>query len=121
MAQLNSTWTPNLPAQALLNERSSLVGLFISAISYGIIVPFAVMSMQLLYRSIDHTNRRMKVMWMVIVGFIFTCATIYVASLMVQKELAFSTYRNIPGGPCELISFWCWGDGTDEAGFFFFV
>jgi hypothetical protein len=59
-------------------------------------------------------------MWMVIVGFIFTCATIYVASLMVQKELAFSTYRNIPGGPCELISFWCWGDGTDEAGFFFY-
>jgi hypothetical protein len=103
MAQLNPAWTPRVPARTLLGERCSLIGLFISALVYGITIPFAVMSMRLLYRSIDSTNRKAKIMWMVVVGFLFVCGTIYASSLLVMAELAFSTYREFPGGPSELI------------------
>jgi hypothetical protein len=61
------------------------------------------MSMQLLYRSIDSTNRKAKVMWMAIVGFLFVCGAIYASSLLVMAELAFSTYREFPGGPGKLV------------------
>jgi uncharacterized BrkB/YihY/UPF0761 family membrane protein len=103
MAQLDSAWVPHLPAQTLLGERCLLIGLFISALAYGIIISLAVMSMQLLYCSMHPMNRKWKVMWIALVGFLSVCGTIYASLLLVMVSLVFSTYREFPGGPGELI------------------
>jgi hypothetical protein len=96
---LDPSWTPELSSTDLYRERLLVIALFVHAIAYGAVATLSVMCLSYLYSTMNSSNKRSKIFWMVIVGFLFSCATVYASSFAVMCQLAFSTYRNFPGGP----------------------
>ncbi|KDR69678.1 hypothetical protein GALMADRAFT_215042 [Galerina marginata CBS 339.88] len=96
---LNPAWTPPLGPDVLYTEYTWFAGVFVQAVGYGVTIPLAIQCEVFLYKSINHTNFKKKLAWMILVFVLFVCATVCAVAEEKMGELGFIYYRNYPGGP----------------------
>ncbi|KAK0447855.1 uncharacterized protein EV420DRAFT_1275960 [Desarmillaria tabescens] len=108
MPSLDPSWTPSESPNVLFSERSWFAGIFITAVAYGAALTLAVQCFSLLLRSMNSSNYKKNLFWIIYVSLLFICATLYAAAGAKINELAFIDYHLYPGGPSafEYDYFW---------------
>jgi hypothetical protein len=97
--QPDPSWTPNLPARALLNESIYFSGTFLSAIAFGAAVTLGLQCLVLLNSSKATGSTKAKNIWSIIVFFILGSAAVHHICGQIHLTMAWVYYRNFPGGP----------------------
>ncbi|KAH9478938.1 hypothetical protein JR316_0009401 [Psilocybe cubensis] len=96
---LDPSWRPQEDAATILNERTWLAGIILSAVAYGIVFTLFMMSFVQLIRTTNKRNLASKLPLIIYISLIFILGTLIIGSGSKMTQLSFIDYRNIPGGP----------------------
>lgn len=103
---MNASWIPDEPAEVLLNERTWLAGIILTAVGYGVVLALFIMCFRILTKNISRHNRMQRLPMLIYVSLMFFYGTIYVAAGAKMTQLSFIDYRLFPGGPCRHLFQW---------------
>lgn len=101
--EMDPTWIPDLPAEALFDERAWLSGTILTGVGYGVVLTLTFMCLGQL---IPRVSNRMNKFWILYVCCDFLFATMFIAGDSKMAQLSFIDYRNftapdVTGGPCK--------------------
>jgi hypothetical protein len=96
---LNPAWRPQEDETTILNERTWLAGMVLSAVAYGIVFTLFVLTFKQLIRTTTKYNFTHRLCFIIYITLIFILATLFIGAIAKMTQLSFIDYRLIPGGP----------------------
>ena len=101
---LDPAWRPQEDELTIINERTWLAGMILSAVAYGIVFTLFVLTFKQLIKSTTKYNYTQKLCFIIYITLIFILGTLFVGAIAKMTELSFIDYRLIPGGPGSFLS-----------------
>jgi hypothetical protein len=96
---LDPSWRPLEDDLTIVNERTWLAGMILSAVAYGIVFTLFVLTFKQLVKTTTKYNYTHKLCFIIYITLIFILGTLFVGAIAKMTELSFIDYRLIPGGP----------------------
>ncbi|KAF8803136.1 hypothetical protein BYT27DRAFT_7260457 [Phlegmacium glaucopus] len=96
---LDPSWRPAEDEVTILNERTWLAGMILSAAAYGIVLTLFVLSLKQLIRTITKYNYTQRMFFIVYITLMFILGTLFVGDIAKMTQLSYIDYRLFPGGP----------------------
>lgn len=96
---LDPAWRPAEDEITLINERTWLAGMILSAVAYGIVFTLFVLTFKQLIRSTTKYNYTQKLCFIIYITVIFILGTLFIGAIAKMTQLSFIDYRLFPGGP----------------------
>jgi uncharacterized membrane protein YidH (DUF202 family) len=96
---LNPAWKPAEDELTIINERTWLAGMILSAVAYGIVFTLYVLTFKQLARTTTKYNYAKRVPFMIYITLMLILGTLFVGAIAKMTELSYVDYRLFPGGP----------------------
>ena len=96
---LNPAWKPAEDELTIINERTWLAGMILSAVAYGIVLTLYILTFKQLVRTTTKYNYNQRVPFMIYITLMLILGTLFVGAIAKMTELSYVDYRLFPGGP----------------------
>ena len=96
---LNSTWRPAEDELTIINERTWLAGMILSAVAYGIAFTLFILTFRQLMKTTTRHNYSQRLPFIIYITLMLILGTLFVGAIAKMTELSFIDYRMFPGGP----------------------
>lgn len=95
---LNATWRPDEDNFTIINERTWLAGMVLTAVAYGVVLVLFFPSNMQFIQNTTRTNYKQKLPFLISIWLMFILGSILIGASAKITELGFVDARLFPGG-----------------------